>query len=378
MQYRKFGKLEWQPSALGFGCMRLPYLNNDPAQIDEVEATRMLRAAIEKGLNYVDTAYIYHNGNSETFVGRALQNGFRNWVALATKLPCWMVNQAADFDRYLNEQLAKLQTDHVDFYLLHALNADSWHKVRDLGVLEWAERAKLDGRIRHIGFSFHDEYPVFQEIVDAYDQWDFTQIQYNYMDINNQAGLAGLQYAAARGLGVIIMEPLLGGRLVRPPQAVQTLWESAPTRRSPAAWALQWLWNQPEVGLVLSGMSTMQQVEQNLEAAEASRVGLFSQAELEVVERVRATYEELCKIPCTACAYCQPCPNKVNIPALFDMYNAATMYSLEERARKAYNRLSLEERADMCIDCGECEEKCPQKIPISDWMPEVHAYLSRE
>ncbi len=378
MQYRQFGKLEWKPSALGFGCMRLPILNNDAAQIDETEATRMLHAAIEKGLNYVDTAYPYHGGNSELFVGRALQGGYRNWVSLATKLPCWLVNEAPDFDRYLNEQLTKLQTDHVDFYLLHALNEGSWHKVRDLGVLEWAERAKADGRIRHIGFSFHDSYPIFQEIVDAYQSWNFCQIQYNFMDVNNQAGTAGLKYAAARGLGVIIMEPLLGGRLVRPPQAVHDLWESSPVRRSPAEWALHWLWNQPEVSLVLSGMSTMQQVEQNLDAAETSGVGIFSLDELALVEKVRAKYEELCKIPCTACEYCQPCPNKVRIPAVFDMYNAATMYNLVDRARQAYERLPMEERADMCISCRECEEKCPQKILISEWMPEVHEFLSRQ
>jgi predicted aldo/keto reductase-like oxidoreductase len=376
MQYRQFGKLEWKPMALGFGCMRLPILNQDAGQIDEPEATRMLRNAIEKGLNYVDTAYPYHNGTSEAFVGRALQDGFRNWVALATKLPCWLVKESVDLDRYLNEQLTRLQTDHIDFYLLHALNESSWHKMRDLGALEWAEGVKADGRIRHIGFSFHDAYPVFQEIVDAYEGWDFAQIQYNFMDVNNQAGLAGLKYAAARGMGVIIMEPLLGGRLVRPPQAVQALWETAPMRRSPAAWALQWLWNQPEVSLVLSGMSTMQQVEQNLEAADGSGVGIFSQAELDVVEQVRATYAELCQIPCTACEYCQPCPNKVKIPAVFDMYNAATMYNLEDRARQAYERLPMEERADMCIACRECEEKCPQKILISEWMPEVHQYLS--
>jgi predicted aldo/keto reductase-like oxidoreductase len=244
MKYRTFGKLDWKPSALGFGAMRLPRIDDDPAQIDEPEATRMVRYAIDQGVNYVDTAYPYHRETSETFLGRALQDGYRERVKLATKLPCWKVETFDDFDRYLNEQLAKLQTDHIDFYLLHALNKETWPKMRDLGALRWAEGAQADGRIGHLGFSFHDKYEVFQEIVDATDLWMFCQIQYNYMDVEEQAGTKGLQYAAGKGLAVVIMEPLRGGRLTQyVPPAVQQIWDSAPVRRSPADFALQWLWN---------------------------------------------------------------------------------------------------------------------------------------
>lgn len=340
MQYRPFGKVDFRVSALGFGCMRLPILNGDYAQVNEPEALRMLRHAIDSGVNYVDTAYGYHRGNSERFVGRALQEGYRQKVALATKLPCWLVKEPADFERLFTEQLGRLQTDHIDFYLLHALGAKSWHTMRDLGVLDWIEKTRLSGRLHHIGFSFHDTFDAFKEIVDAYpgrdgrDGWDFAQIQYNYMDINEQAGTAGLQYAAQRGMAMVIMEPLLGGRLVRPPAPVQALWDSAEVQRSPADWALQWLWNQPEVSVVLSGMTTFQQVEGNLLSASASSTNHLNAEELALVEQVRAKTQELCVVPCTHCDYCQPCPNKINIPRLFDLYNNASMYNTLDELRR--------------------------------------------
>jgi predicted aldo/keto reductase-like oxidoreductase len=373
MQYRRFGKLDWKVSALGFGCMRLP-TKGQHENIDEPEATRMLRYAIDHGLNYVDTAYPYHGGNSERFVGRALKDGYREKVSLATKLPCWEVEASEDFDRFLNEQLEKLQTDHIDFYLLHALNEKIWHKVRDLDVLAWAEGAMADGRIGHLGFSFHDEYAVFKEIVDACD-WTFCQIQYNYMDIENQAGTHGLQYAASKGLAVVIMEPLLGGKLVNPPEPVQELWDTAARKRSPADWALQWLWNQPQVSVVLSGMSTMEQVEQNIASADGSGVNVLTAEELALVEQVRKTYVELCPIPCTKCEYCMPCPNGVDIPRNFEAYNQGVMYDKPDRAREAYTGIAEEARASACIQCRECEELCPQSIPISEWMPRVHEVL---
>jgi len=376
MQYRNFGRLDWKVSALGFGCMRLPTVNGDPARIDEPEATRMLHYAIDHGVNYIDTAYPYHGGNSERLVGRALRGGYRDKVRLATKLPCWQVATAADFDRFFNEQLERLQTERIDFYLLHSLSERTWHKVRDLGVLEWLEKRLADGRVGHVGFSFHDKYPVFQEIIDSFDRWTFCQIQYNYLDVQGQAGTKGLKYAAAKGLAVVVMEPLLGGRLANPPAQVRALWESAAVQRTPADWALQWLWSQPEVSVVLSGMSTMKQVEENVASADASRVGLLTPEELELIARVRAQYQALSPIPCTKCEYCQPCPNGVKIPQLFEMYNSAIVSNQMDQARRQYARVPAEERADSCTQCRQCEDVCPQHIEVSDWLMRVHEALS--
>ena len=374
MQYRRFGKLDWECSALGFGCMRLP-TKGDHKNIDEPEAARMLHYAIDHGVNYVDTAYPYHGGNSEWFVGRALKGGYRGRVKLATKLPCWLVKSSDDFEKYLNEQLQKLQTEHIDFYLLHTLKEESWHKVRDMDVLGWAEKAIADGRIGHIGFSFHDTYEVFQEIVDAYDGWTFCQIQYNYMDIQNQAGTKGLRYAASKGLAVVIMEPLLGGRLVNPPEPIQEMWAGMPEKRTPADWALQWLWNQPEVSVVLSGMSAMEHVTENVASADASGIDTLTAEELTLIGQVRERYRELCPIPCTKCEYCMPCPNGVNIPRNLEIYNEGVMYDKPDNARDAYRWLSEDERASACVQCGECEELCPQAIPISEWMIHAHEVL---
>lgn len=385
MQYRQFGRLDWRASALGFGAMRLPVVDGDYARIDEPEATRLLHYAIDHGVNYVDTAIHYHGSNSERFLGRALKGGYREKVKLATKLFPLYVETAGDFDRLLDEQLEKLQTERVDFYLLHGINRTWWPKVRDLGVLRWAEGAMDDGRIGHLGFSFHDEYDVFQEIVDAYDRWAMCQIQYNYVNGDYQAGTQGLRYAASKGLAVVVMEPLLGGILARPPQAIQTLWDAAPERRTPAAWALQWLWHQPEVSVVLSGMSTMAQVEENVTTAGASDANSLGEAELSLVNRVIEAYRGLSLIPCTGCGYCMPCPNGVDIPHNFRLYNDGAMYEPEcpTRMRGWYRHMSegfagewlVKGRADRCIQCRECEAKCPQGIPISAWMSVVHQVL---
>ena len=377
MKYRKFGQTDVKVSALGFGCMRLPTVDGVYGNIDEPEAARIVRHAIDNGVSYVDTAYGYHDHNSERFLGRALQDGYREKVNLATKLPCWEVKVADDFDRLLNEQLEKLQTTHIDFYLLHALSSgdDSWSKVRDLGVLDWARGAMADGRIGRLGFSFHDDYEVFKEIIDATDLWTFCQIQYNYMDIENQAGAKGLQYAASKGLAVVIMEGLLGGKLVNPPSDVQAMWDGAPTKRTAADWALQWLWNQPEAAVVLSGMSTMEQVEQNVASASIPGVGTLTSEELSLVSKVRTQYSKLSPIPCTNCKYCMPCPNGVDIPRNFAVYNEGVMYGNPEGAREAYAEISEKARASVCIQCHECEPKCPQHIRISEWMPIVHEVL---
>ena len=379
MNYRRFGKLDWQASALGFGCMRLPTVGGDRSQIDEPLATRMVRYAIDHGVSYLDTAYPYHGGESERFLGRALQDGYRERVRLATKLPVRMVERTEDFDRFLNEQLAKLQTEQIDYYLFHGLRAPRWQTVQELGLLREAERALADGRIRSLGFSFHDTFEVFREILDGYDGWTFCQFQYNYMNEDYQAGTAGLKYAAAKGLATVIMEPLLGGKLANPPAPIQALWDSAQTRdypRMPVEWALQWLWNKPEVSVVLSGMSAMEHVVENVASAGRSGVGLLSTEELALVERVRQKYDELCPIPCTACGYCMPCPNGVDIPRNFATFNNGVMYNAFDEARQRYNRWMPEERrASACIQCRECEELCPQDIPISEWMTVVEQVL---
>lgn len=383
MQYRKFGRLEWEVSALGFGCMRLPTKN---VAIDEKEATQMLHYAVEHGVNYVDTAYAYHNGQSEPFVGRALKGAYRAKVKLATKLPSWLIHEAADFDRYFNEQLERLQTDMIDFYLLHALNDRWWPKLKELGVLDWLEKQMRHGRIGYAGFSFHDNYPVFEEIIDAYE-WTFCQIQYNYMNITHQAGLKGLRYAASKGIAIVVMEPLLGGNLVNPPAPIQVLWNSAETPRTPVDWALQWVWNHPEVAVALSGMSTFNQTVENVESAERSVSGVFTEAELRLVDQARKKYQTLQPIPCTGCGYCLPCPQGVAIPVNFDNYNKGLMYDNAAGARGEYtwmaeaHRLGIapvDGRAVNCIQCGICEEKCPQNIPISQWMPVVHNVLGDE
>jgi predicted aldo/keto reductase-like oxidoreductase len=356
--------------------MRLPILDGDTANIDEPEATRMIRHAIDRGVNYVDTAYPYHGGQSEIVVGRALKDGYREKVKLATKMPSWLINEAADFDQYLNEQLEKLQTDRIDFYLLHGLNADRWPKLKNLGVLNWAEKTIADGRIAYLGFSFHDKYPAFQQIVDDYDQWTFCQIQYNYMDIENQAGTKGLQYAAEREIAVVIMEPLLGGRLVNPPDPIQKIWGTAANQRQPVDWALQWLWNQPEISTVLSGMSTMEQVEQNLVSADTSGVGTLSaEADLQLFDQVRIKYQELSPIDCTDCEYCLPCTEGINIPRNLRVYNEGMMYQNLGNARRAYTFIPEEARANLCIQCLDCEQMCPQNIPISAWMDHIHEVL---
>ena len=265
MKYRKFGKLDWEVSALGFGAMRLPAIGGDTSNIDEPRAIEMIRYAIDHGVNYVDTAYGYHGGNSERLVGKALKDGYREKVRLATKMPTWLINERGDFDKYLDEQLGKLQTDKIDFYLLHGLRHTRWPTVRDLDVFSWAEEKIKEGKIGHLGFSFHDDVALFKEIVDSHE-WTFCQIQLNYMDTEYQAGLEGLRYAAEKGLAVVIMEPIKGGKLaVTPPKDVQAVWDKAETKRTPAEWALQWVWNLPEVSIVLSGMSEMKHVEENVD-----------------------------------------------------------------------------------------------------------------
>ena len=376
MQYRKFGNLDWQVSALGFGCMRLPIIGNDAGNIDQEKTTEMIRAAVEAGVNYFDTAYLYHEQKGEKALGIALQGGYRERVRIATKLPVVIVEKTDDFDRMLDEELERLQTDVIDFYLMHSINEEKWEKIQRLGLLKKAEAAVADGRIRYIGFSFHDRLEVFKRIIDGYDNWTFCQIQYNYMDVNFQAGREGLHYAADKGLPVVIMEPLRGGKLAAEIPAVKPIWDSAPIKRTPVDWALQWLWSQPEVSVVLSGMSTLKQVQENIASADRSRIGLLSAEELAIVDKVREMLLGLSPIDCTRCEYCLPCPQGVNIPRVFDYYNRVAIYSNLDEVRSAYRQnVDDAEKAGNCIQCEECLPKCPQQLPISEWMPVIEDVL---
>ncbi len=407
MQYRDFGAIDFRPSVLGFGAMRLPQLANAAevasgpyGTIDVDTANAMLRRAVEAGVNYVDTAYPYHDGASERWLGQALRAvardvsgpgdaglaDLRGRLKVATKMPMWLLQSHDDCERYFGEQLERLQLDSVDFYLLHGLRAGSIDKLRDLRVLEWAEQALAAGRIGHLGFSFHDQYPVFEEVVDATDLWEFCQIQYNFMDEEYQAGTRGLEYAAGKGLGVIVMEPLRGGRLARrPPEAVTALWAAANARRvaagaaprTPAEWALQWVWQHAEVSFLLSGMSTMEQLEENLACAERAAAGVLAEDELATYRQVRDAYLAGSPIDCTNCRYCLPCPSGVAIPEVLELYNDAIMYDTgAAAARYSYGWMPEPQRAESCTQCGDCEELCPQQIAIPDWLEKIREYLA--
>ena len=368
MKYRTLGRTETNLSVLGFGAMRLPHTGK-PEDIDEPAAIDLLRYAMDHGVNYIDSAYVYQNGASETVVGKALLDGYRSKASVATKCPVWMVKQPGDFDRFLNEQLARLQTDHIEFYLLHCLEKKTWAAMKEMDVFAWAERAQADGRIGQFGFSFHDRLDVFQEIVDAYD-WAFCQIQYNLVSEDVQAGSAGLKYAAEKGLGVVVMEPLFGGTLAAPPPVVNEIWQVSGF--TPADVALRWLWNQPEVSLVLSGMSTLDQVRENIASAQRADAGSLSSDEREVVRRVQEQYQTLSPIPCTKCGYCMPCPHGVQIPVNFQLMNDATVFQgSSSLCRNLYHALPESERAAACEACGHCEELCPQDIDIAQLMQKV-------
>lgn len=379
MMYRDFGKTGWKVSALGFGAMRLPVLGKEPMtkKIDEAEAIRMIRYAVDRGVNYIDTAYVYHEQKGEGFLAKALRDGYRDRVKVATKSPVWLVKKKTDFDKYLDQQLRRLRTDHIDFYLFHALNKKEWENIIvKKGLLRRAEKAISDGKIGAIGFSFHDDLKAFKQIVDGYDGWTLAQIQYNYLDTENQAGIEGLRYAASKGLAVVVMEPLLGGRLANPPRRMRKYFKLRGKKVAPYELALRWIWDQPEVSTVLSGMSTMNQVKGNIRAANGSGVGCLGAGERRLVERIVKEYRALRVIGCTKCNYCMPCPHGVKIPANFEEYNEAYVHGDLRTARRSYERMfKPESRAGSCKHCGKCEEKCPQKLPISDLMTKVHSVL---
>lgn len=371
MLYRNYGKTNEKVSALGFGCMRFPTING---KINEEVATKMLRHAIDSGVTYVDTAYPYHNGTSEDFVGRVLKDGYREKVLLATKLPSWLIKSREDMDKYINEQLNRLQTDHIDFYLVHALNADYFSNLKKLGLFEFLDSIKKSGKVKHLGFSFHDKLEVFKEIVDSYD-WEFCQIQYNFLDLEYQAGNEGLQYAYDKGLGVAIMEPLRGGKLVTNiPNDIQALWDKASVKRTPVEWALRFLWDDPRIGVVLSGMSTMEQVTDNISIAEKGEINSLTSEEKLLISQVREKYLSKIKVNCTDCKYCMPCAVGVNIPRNFELLNNSSLFEDVEGTKKFYHSMLKEtEKADKCIECGRCETVCPQHIEIRKMLKETTA-----
>ena len=379
LKHRKFGQLDWEVSILGFGIMRLPHNGDDYGDILEEEASSILHYAIDNGVNYLDTAWNYHNGNSEIFLGKALRGGYREKVRIATKLPSWKIEKRDDFDIFFDEQMERLQIDHLDFYLLHALQRDWWDKVKNLGFLDWAEKKMADGAIGHIGFSFHDKFPLLKRIIDEYDNWTLALLEYNYMDIEYQAGKRGIQYASDNGLAVLVMEPLRGGLLAKqPPADVKKLFNNAPVQRTPADWSFQWLWNQKQITTLLSGMSTMEQLQQNIASACTSDVGTMSSSELELIEKVREAYEKRAPIPCTRCRYCMPCPQGVAIPWIFEYFNMSVMYEDLQTARAYYAFLGEDSSASLCNECGKCLEHCPQHIDIIALLKESHKLLAKD
>jgi len=350
--------------------MRLPIIGADASKIDEPLATKMIRYAIDNGVNYVDTAYGYHRGTSEGFVGKVLKDGYRERIRLATKMPTWLVNSQEDMDKYLNEQLGRLQLDYVDFYLLHGLNKERWPRLKELRVTEWAEKKIDEGKIKYLGFSFHDEYSVFKDIIDSYDKWTLCQIQYNYTDTEYQAGTKGLEYAASEGLAVVVMEPIAGGKLaVNPPAAIQDLWERSGIKSTRAGLALRWVWNQPQVSLALSGMSSMEQVIENVKTAENSEPGNLTEKEVNLISQLARKYKELGYIGCTGCRYCMPCPQGVNIPEIISLFNEFYIKGQDDEIKKKYwEHITPESQAKKCARCKTCESLCPQQLPISEIM----------
>ena len=377
MLYREIGETGVEASLLGFGCMRLPTLGR-PQDIDKDAAAEMLHYAIDHGVTYVDTAYFYHAerfgmaGASEPFVGEALSGGWRERVNLATKLPLGLVKTRDDMDRFLEEQLTRLQTDHLDFYLLHGMNHTTWERMRDLGVIEFLDKVRAEGLIRFPAFSFHGPAEDFPRIIDAWDGWAFGQIQYNYMDTEYQAGYAGLRYAADRGVGVVVMEPLRGGKLAAGmPAEVQEVLDRAHGDLTPAQRALRYVWNEPGVSLLLSGMSAMEQVVENVAAADSGLAGSLTDEDLAVYAEARAALQARTRCDCTACRYCMPCASGVDIPDVLAALNNAAMWEDKNPWMAGY--VTVAGKASKCTECAACEDACPQGLPIRDLMKEAVA-----
>lgn len=371
MIYRKFPGTDIKVSALGMGAMRLPTLPEEDKPIDRPAAIKLIRHAIDSGVNYVDTAYGYHGGDSERLVGEALQDGYREKVILATKLPCWLVEKYEDMERLLDEQLAKLKVDHVDVYLLHAVNGESFKKMNALGFQKFLDDMVAKGKIKYPGFSFHDDKDVFLKVLDSYD-WKVCQVQMNVLDEFNQATMDGVREAARRGIGVIVMEPVRGGALTKNvPEEVKKLYATVEGDRTPAEWAFRWLIDKPEFMTVLSGMSNAEQLEENIRTFSSATSSCLAPIEKSVLTRVRQAYEARIKVGCTGCDYCQPCPAEVKISRIFQGYDRANMFDELEgffaRYKKNFGELA-------CVNCGACVSACPQHFatPIPDMLRQIY------
>lgn len=359
MEKRAFEKLGIQTSLLGFGCMRFPLTADQ--KIDEAEAENMIDRAIAAGVNYIDTAYPYHNGDSEPFVGRVLEKYDRDSYYLATKLPIWKLDTLEDAKKVFEEQMERLHKDYVDFYLLHALDRAKFEKVKALGIVPYLEEMRAAGKIRYLGFSFHDDYEVFEEILNYYP-WDFCQIQLNYMDTEIQAGMKGYHLAEEKGIPVIVMEPVKGGMLASLPTEIEEQLTKERAQASIASWALRFVGTLPNVKVILSGMSTMGQVEDNLSIFETFEP--LSEKEQKLIENTADTLKSRVKNGCTGCAYCMPCPAGVDIPGNFRIWNDQAVYQNTEQTKKKWSGMDEKAKADHCIRCGKCEKVCPQKISI--------------
>lgn len=373
MQYRTLGKDNNEVSILGFGCMRFPI--DDIGLIDRVQSEKMLLQAIKSGVNYLDTAYPYHNQESELFVGEFVKkHKLRGQVNIATKLPVWLIKTRYDMDKYFLEQLNNLQTEHVEYYLLHALNAERWESLKENGIIEFMDNMLALGAVKNMGFSFHGDYETFEKIIDEYDGFSFCQIQLNYVDTEYQAGIKGLKYAQDKGLDVIVMEPVKGGSLTKSiPDKVMSIWNKGDVKRTPARWAFDYVWHLDGVKLVLSGMSTMEHVVENVESA-INHDSNISDNDLAVIKEVAQFYHDNTKVPCTACNYCMPCPFGVDIPGVFDVYNKGARFNNIDSVKGRYKNMK-ESNAESCTQCGVCIDKCPQFIQIPDKLAEADKAL---
>ena len=358
--------------------MRLPLTDEDPIHIDEAESIKMIRYAIDHGVNYLYIGYPYDIKQYEPLnriISQALKDSYRLKIKVAASLPSFLINSSLDFDRHLNEQLRWLQTDRIDFYLLGGLNRETWPRLQELDILRWAEQAMADKRIDKLGFSFHDDYQTLRSILSAYDNWTLCQFQYSYMDIDHHPGVGGLKYAADKGLAIVITEPLRGGRLTKePPESVAKVWSSASQKRTLSEWGLRWVWNHPEISTVVSDMSTIEQVVANVALVDSAEPDSLTVPEQVLISQVREAYRKLRPIPCTACRGCMPCPQGIDVPRIFELYNDAIMYGDTETSRSIYR--SEQHCTDSCNECGSCANTCGRRIAILDWLKTVSQLLA--